>query len=110
MENTTKAETYRTQELLVRLDRNNEVIQKLSIKLSSYTYEPRCASHFEKYHALKGSFKAFADHQKALGSKIKRKGGKLSPETEADLLRQLDRYRQLESAIADYLLDLGETP
>jgi len=110
MENITKAETFRTQELMMRLERNNEVIQKLSIKMAFYTYEPRCASHFEKYHALKGNFRAFAEHQKALASKIKRKKDSLSPELQGEVLRHLDRYRQLESDIADYLLDLGEKP
>ena len=110
MENSIKSKTYQSQELLMRLDRNNEVIQKLSIKMSFYTYEPRCASHFEKYHALKGNFKSFGEQHRVLAAKIKRKKGGLAEELQGDVLRHLDRYRQLESDIADYLLALGEKP
>ena len=110
MENSTKGVIYGDQELLVRLNRNNEVVQKLSIKISFYIYEPRCASHFEKYIALKSNFRSFGEHQRVLAAKIKRKKGSLAAELEGEVHRHLDRYKQLESDVADYLLNLGERP
>src|SRR5690606_23832755 len=110
MENITQSEIYPGGDLWVRMERNHEIIQKLSLKLSGYTYEPKCAKHFEKYNALRANFKAFGEHQKALWNKMSQKEDFRDGEVERELHLQLDRYRQLESDIADYLLDMGERP
>ena len=51
--------THQVQELLIRLERNNKVIQRLSKKLTSYTCEPNNPSCFEKLYEIKNDFKVF---------------------------------------------------
>lgn len=73
MEHISSKNTYHKQELLIRMERNHEVIQRLSKKLCSYTYEPKCPSSFEKYNDLKRNFKLFEKYQKNLMDMIHRK-------------------------------------
>ncbi len=63
--------TRTKQELLVRMERNNATIQRLSKKLGSYTYEPKCPSDFERFNTLKNGFKIFSRHQKEIMDLIK---------------------------------------
>ena len=61
------------QELLVRGERNNRMIQRLSEKLSSYTYEPKCPQRFEKFYELNKSIQNYKDLQKRVMSKIRQR-------------------------------------
>lgn len=108
MENIIKDKNIGRQEHLIRLERNHEVIQGLSLKLSSYTCEPRYASQFERYIELKNSFRMFEEHQKHLSSMIQEKGSRLSDNFDREVQLHLDRYRQLESDVAGYLLEMGD--
>ncbi|MBO0323171.1 hypothetical protein J0X14_12760 [Muricauda sp. CAU 1633] len=95
--------THQVQELLVRLERNNKVIQRLSKKLTSYTCEPNNPSCFEKLYEIKNSFKTFRKHQEHIAELLK------SQKDDARELKQkielhLERFKQLEKAIAGYLL------
>lgn len=108
MDHIAESNTYQKHELLVRMERNNEVIQRLSRKLCSYTYEPRCASHFEKYNELKNNFKMFEKHQKQIMSMIQRKKGGTVYGLDRDIQLHLKRFKQMEGDIADYLLDMGD--
>jgi len=110
MENIIKDKSIGRQEHLIRLERNHEIIQGLYLKLSSYTCEPRYASQFERYIELKNSFRIFEEHQKQLMSMIQEKGCGFSDTIEREVQLHLDRYRQLESDVAGYLLDMGDNP
>lgn len=110
MENITKSTIQGKQEALIRLERNYEAIQRLSLKISSYTHEPRCATHFERHHQLKDGFKDFDQHHRRLVDRLQSKRGGLSGELEKEVLLHMERYRKLESEIADYLLSTGENP
>lgn len=109
MKNTVKDKSIGRREHLVRMERNYEVIQGLSLKLSSYTCEPRCASQFERYIELKQSFRRFEEHQKQLSAMIQ-EGRGFSGTLEREVQLHFDRYRQLESDVAGYLLELGDNP
>lgn len=96
--------THQVQELLVRLERNNKVIQRLSRKLNSYTCEPNNPSCFEKMYEIKNSFKNFAKHQAHIVELLKtKKDG--APELDRKIELHLERFKQLEKDIAGYLLE-----
>ena len=96
-------------ELLIRFERNNKMFQRLSQKLNSYTSEPHCFSGFEQCNKLKRDFRTFAKHQKQLTDQIQMANEGVSSQLAADLRLHLRRYKELESAIAQYLLDLNFT-
>jgi hypothetical protein len=96
--------TYEVQELLVRLERNNRVIQRLSKKLCSYTCEPNNPSCFEKLYEIKNKFKVFAKHQKEIMEVLKSRKDE-SRELDVKIELHLKRFKQLERDIAGYLLD-----
>ncbi|NDV42956.1 hypothetical protein [Flagellimonas sediminis] len=97
------------QEILVRLERNNTTIQRLFKKLGSYTNEPKCPSDFEKFNALKNSFKIFSRHQKEIMDLIKKQNDGISEALEMEVREQLGRFRKLESDFAAYLLKMGKS-
>lgn len=97
------------QELLVRMERNNTTIQRLSKKLCSYTYEPKCPSDFEKFNALKNGFKVFSRHQKEIVNLIQKQNEDVSEVLEIEVKEQLGRFKKLESDFAAYLLNMGKT-
>lgn len=88
-------------ELLVRLERNHRMVQRLADKLNSYTYEPRCPKGFERYYELNRSIKNFTTHQNQVMSKL---GTEKSNTREIEL--HLERFKKLESEFAAYILDL----
>ena len=96
--------TYEVQELLVRLERNNKVIQRLSKKLCSYTCEPNNPSCFEKLYEIKNKFKVFAKHQKQITELLKSRKAE-APELDRDIEIHLERFKQLEKDIAAYLME-----
>lgn len=100
--------TYHKQELLIRMERNHEVIQRLSKKLCSYTYEPKCPSSFEKYNDLKRNFKLFEKYQKNIMDLIHRKKIGAVQGLELEVQLHLKRFKQLETEIASYLLETME--
>ncbi|MDC6386304.1 hypothetical protein D2V93_17805 [Flagellimonas taeanensis] len=100
--------TYQKQELLIRMERNHEVIQRLSKKLCSYTCEPKCPSSFEKYNDLKRNFKLFEKYQKNIMDLIHRKKAGAVQGLEREVQLHLKRFRELEADIASYLLDTLE--
>ncbi|WP_228236056.1 hypothetical protein [Allomuricauda sp. M10] len=97
------------QELLVRMERNNATIQRLFNKLGSYTNEPKCPSDFEKFNALKNSFKIFTKHQKEIADLIKKQKDGISAVLEFEIREQMGRFRKLESDFAAYLLNMGKS-
>lgn len=96
--------THQVQELLVRLERNNKIVQRLSKKLCSYTCEPNNPSCFEKLYEIKNSFKVFAKHQSDIVELLKTKKDE-APELDRKIELHLERFQQLEKDIAGYLLD-----
>ncbi|WP_036385107.1 hypothetical protein [Muricauda sp. MAR_2010_75] len=96
--------THQVQELLVRLERNNKVVQRLSKKLTSYTCEPNNPSCFEKLYEIKNSFKVFAKQHADIVAQLKTKKDE-SPGLDQKIEQHLKRFKQLEKDIAGYLLD-----
>lgn len=101
---------HRKQELLVRMERNNKSVERLSEKLGSYTCEPKNRSCFEQFNEIKQGFRSFSNHQKLLMDLLQQKKNGLSDSLEKEIQQHLKRYSELESAIAAYLLNLGRTP
>ena len=94
------------QELLVRVERNNRMIQRLSEKLSSYTYEPKCPQRFEKFYELNKSIQNYKDLQKRVMSKIRQRKLDLKDGQNTDVEHLLQLFKKLESDFASYLFDL----
>lgn len=94
------------QELLVRVERNERMVQRLSEKLNSYTFEPKCPQRFEKFYELNRHIQEFRKHQNRLLSKIRNQKIDL-PETDThEIESHLNRFKVLESEFAAYLFDL----
>ncbi|MEZ4810880.1 MAG: hypothetical protein R2819_11035 [Allomuricauda sp.] len=107
MENIVEKSTYQVQELLIRMDRNNKIIQRLSQKLNSYTCEPNNPSCFEQRYNLKQSFKLFAGQQKRIMELMQQKKG-MNKSLEEDIQLHLERFKALEKEIAAYLLSTSQ--
>jgi len=106
MEHITQNSIERQQELLVRVERNNRMVQRLLEKLSSYTYEPKCPRRFEKFYELHKSIQNYKIHQKKVMSKIKQRELDMADAHHNELNHHLNLFKQLESDFASYLLDL----
>lgn len=91
------------QELLIRLERNNNIIQRLSKKINSYTCEPHDSSCFEKLYDLRQSFKAYAGQQHRIKALLRQRKSE-AKNLRSDILLQLERFKQLEKDIAAYIL------
>ncbi|TAI48854.1 hypothetical protein [Flagellimonas allohymeniacidonis] len=107
MDDLTKDRPIPTQELLIRLERNNNVIQRLSRKLNSYTCEPTNYSCFEKLRDLKHDFKTFAGNQKQLVQMVK-KERKMGESLKTEINKHIELFKRLESEMAAYLLDTNQ--
>lgn len=107
MQEPTEKKTRQIQELLIRMDRNNTIIQTLSKKLNSYTCEPHDSSCFEKLYDLKRSFKLFNVHQSRIKSLLKTKPT-MTTELNAEIKQHLQRFTNLEKNMAAYLLDTNQ--
>ncbi len=94
------------QELIVRMERNNKILQRLSQKINSYTCEPNDHSCFEKLYNLKRSFSAFVDHQNRIMTLIRQKKEATTGLNE-DIQIHLERFKQLEEDVEAYLLELN---
>ncbi|MDF0705752.1 MAG: hypothetical protein VX772_08095 [Bacteroidota bacterium] len=105
MENTIHYNTEQQQELLVRVERNNRMVQRLSQKLNSYTCQPKCPQQFEKFYELNKSIENFKKHQKHIMSKIRQRKMDFSDAVNNEVGNQLDRFKKLEKDFASYLTD-----
>ena len=105
MENITPNSFKDKQELLVRVERNNRMVQRLSQKLNSYTYEPKCPQQFEKFYELKRSIQTFTEHHQQVVSKIQQRKTDLKDINNKEVEQHLDNFKKLENAIASYLVD-----
>lgn len=92
-------------ELIIRMERNNKMFQRLSQKLNSYTCEPKCLSGFEQFNALKQDFRTFAKHQKQIMGLVQAKKNGISDRLASEIRMHLKRYQALEAAISEYLLE-----
>ena len=97
--------TYQKQELLVLLERNNRLIQRLSQKLSSYTCEPKCPSRFEKFGQLKNDFRDFSKNQIRVMNLLRRSEEQLSSSEDSEIRSHVKQFKQLESDMVAYILD-----
>ena len=97
--------TYQIQELLVRMERNNKLIQRLAKKICSYTCEPHDYSCFEKLYEIKRSFKEFTNDQKRITDSLKEKTGQTTEGLDDEIEHHFAHFKQLEKDIASYLLD-----
>ncbi|MBO0341024.1 MAG: hypothetical protein VX798_11655 [Bacteroidota bacterium] len=105
MQNATQNSIKYQQELLVKVERNNRMVQRLSEKLSSYTYEPKCPQQFEKYYELNKSIQNYKKYQKQVMSKIRKHELDLSDANNKEVVNHLNRFKELERDFASYLRD-----
>lgn len=105
MQNATQNRNKYQQELLVKVERNNRMVQRLSEKLKSYTYEPKCPQKFEKYYELNKSIQNFKKHQKQVMSKIRQHELDVSDANNKEVVNHLNRFKELERDFASYLFD-----
>ena len=107
MNNPIKSNVIPTQELLIRLERNNTAMHRLLQKLSSYTCEPNNQSCFEKLYDLRQDFKSFANRQSQLVGLLK--GSKtIGEKLDSEVRNHLKSFKKLESDMAAYLLDTNQ--
>ena len=99
--------TVQIQELLIKIERNNNIIQRLSKKLNSYTCEPHNSSCFEKMYDLKHNIKVFSGQQNQIMRLLNQKKG-MAENLNKELQLHLERFKQLESDVAAYLLDMNQ--
>lgn len=90
-------------ELIIRMERNNKMFQRLAQKLNSYTCEPKCQSGFEQFHGLKQDFRTFAKQQKQLMARVQDKKNGISDPLATEIRTHLKRYIELERAFTKYL-------
>ena len=102
----TQDSTPKLQELIIRMERNNKVLQRLSQKINSYTCEPNDRSCFEKLYNLKRSFKGFVDDQNRIMKLIHQEKGEKT-NVRKDIRLHLERFKQLENDVETYLLGLN---
>lgn len=107
MNDVTENSTGQIQKLLIRMERNNNIIQRLSKKLNSYTCEPNNSYCFEKFYDLKHSFKTFSGQQNQIMQLLKQKQG-IADNLRKDIQLHLNRFKQLEKDMAAYLLDMNQ--
>ncbi|WP_420322615.1 hypothetical protein [Flagellimonas sp.] len=107
MDGLAKNNTAQIQELLIRMDRNNTIVQNLAKKLNSYTCEPHDSSCFERLYNLRRSFKLFNTHQSRIKAWLKTKPT-LNSELKTDVKQHLERFNSLEKDMAAYILDTNQ--
>ncbi|MEM9647210.1 MAG: hypothetical protein AAF969_01935 [Bacteroidota bacterium] len=107
MASATEQQREQFQELVIRLERNNNMIQRLSKKVNSYTCEPNNSSCFEKLYDLRHSFKVFSAQQKQIVSLLNQNTGE-GQKLHGDIQSHLERFKELERDIAAYLLATGQ--
>lgn len=107
MNNVTQNDTVQMQELLIRMERNNNIIQRLAQKLNSYTCEPNNSTCFEKLYDLKHNFKAFTGQQNRIMDLIRHKRRE-AKNLNKDIQQHLERFKELEKDMAAYLLDTNQ--
>ncbi|AEM72173.1 hypothetical protein Murru_3152 [Allomuricauda ruestringensis DSM 13258] len=108
MEHITQNSIKQNQELLMRVERNQRMVQRLSEKLNSYIYEPKCPRRFEKFYELNRSIQSFTRHQKQVMSKIKSRRIDLTDAKINEIEDHLNRFKKLESEFASYIFDLNK--
>ena len=95
--------TQEIQELLIRMERNNNLVQRLWRKLNSYTCEPNNRSCFEKLDTLKRSFRSFKEQQNRLLQELHQRKEQAA-EIQDQIRLHLRQFKDLESEIAAYIL------
>ncbi|WP_097045439.1 hypothetical protein [Flagellimonas pacifica] len=107
MDNVTKNSTEQLQGLLIRMERNNNIVRQLSKKINAYTSEPTNPSRFEKLHELRRGFMFFNAQQKHIMGLIEQRRVS-SIKLKEDIKLHLNQFKKLEKDIAAYLLDVNQ--
>lgn len=107
MNDVTENSTPPVQELLIRIERHHNVVQRLFKKLNSYTCEPTNLSRFEKLYDLKHSFKTFSNQQNQIIQLLKQKDS-MAMGIKKDVQLHLNRSKALEKDMTAYLLDVNQ--
>lgn len=108
MELTTPHSLSELQKLVIRMERNNKTLHRLSQKINTYTCEPNDPYCFEKLYNLKHNFRIFVEHQNRIMKLMYQKTG-TTPPIEEDIRSHLERFKQLEHSVEDYLLELNRS-
>ena len=91
-------------QLVVRLERNHQCVLRQIQKMNSYRYEPKDYECFIRLRDLRSNLKELSKDQMQLFDKLQRNVYELN---EASQLVEdtLQRFKNIESALASYLLD-----
>ncbi len=108
MQHITQNSIEHEQDLLMRVERNQRMVQRLCEKLNSYIYEPKCPRRFEKFYELNRSIQNYKNHEKQVMSKIKRRRIDLADAKNNEIEDHLNRFKKLESEFASYIFDLNK--
>ncbi|MEC3964583.1 hypothetical protein [Flagellimonas halotolerans] len=107
MEHITQNSIEYEQDVLMRVERNQRMVQRLSEKLNSYIYEPKCPRRFEKFYELNKHIQSYRAHEKQVMSKIRER--KINFDSKNNEIEEhLNRFKKLESEFASYIFDLNK--
>lgn len=91
-------------QLVVRLERNHERVLRQINNMKSYRFEPKDYECFVRLRDLKSSYNELAQDQIKLFDQLQRNTYEL-PEAVELVEDVLQRFKQIESVLAGYLLD-----
>lgn len=101
---TLQKQTYQLEECIMRLERSHRCVLRQLKHMNSYRYEPKDYEGFIRLRELKAALKELAQNQTSVLDKLQ--GKDQSSEDGLQLVEQLqDKFRELESYLASYLLD-----
>ncbi|SDQ74391.1 hypothetical protein [Flagellimonas zhangzhouensis] len=106
MSNAIPNNTAREQELLVRVQRNYTLVERLFEKLKSYKYEPKCPLGFEKLYELKRNFRLFENNQSKIIHLFEEDEHGITSLSEKEIQKHLERFKQLENEYTSYIIEM----
>ncbi|WP_127141851.1 hypothetical protein [Flagellimonas marinaquae] len=108
MSHLTQFTTKEQQALVMRVERNHRMVQRLNEKLKSYTHEPKCPRRFEKFYELNKSIQNFKKYDARIMSIIRQRHLDFGDLDQKEVENHINRFKKLESDFASYLLELDK--
>lgn len=96
------------QRLLLLMEQNNKVLERLSQKINSYTCEPNDHACFERLYRLRRHFQDFVAHQNRITQLLNQQKAENST-LNKDIRFHLERFKRLESEVTAYLRELDRS-
>ena len=108
MSHLTQFTTKEQQALVLRVERNHWMVQRLNEKFKSYTNEPKCPRRFEKFYELNKSIQNFKKYDARIMSIIRQRHLDFGDLDQNEVENHINRFKKLESDFASYLFDLDK--